>query len=301
MSNLLLSVRKSLNKVIVGTSRIFYGFDKSIQGVKKSKIVNVPNYEKDTNFQIFYPTNFDEKKLPTIFYFHGGGWIEYDKSLYNTLCKRLAKMGNIVVNIDYPLAPKYKMQELLEGCINIINYAENIAKENYNANGDIILAGDSAGAQISALLGGAQSAGKFGELFPNLTLPNVTELLLFYGVYDFETVKKTDFPSIKLMLDAVFTDESNAEYHKYSPINYVTKNFPRCLIASGEVDKLHILQTLEFVKTLDKENVPYQTIYFDKSQIFGLHGFMAFDDFVTNKETREAIGNFLSKNIELSK
>ena len=137
--------------------------------------------------------------------------------------------------------------------------------------------------------------------FQNLTLPNVTELLLFYGVYDFETVEKTDFPSIKLMLDAVFTEESDAEYHKYSPINYVTKNFPRCLIASGEVDKLHILQTLEFVKTLDKENVPYQTIYFDKSQIFGLHGFMAFDDFVTNKETREAIGNFLSKNIELSK
>ena len=191
MSNLVLSVRKALNKIIVGTSRIFYSFDKNISGVKKSRVTNVPNYEKDINFQIFYPTNFAERKLPTLYYFHGGGWIEYDKTIYNTLCKRFAKMGNIVVNVDYPLAPEYKMQELLEGCINIINFAQCITKEQFNADNDIIIGGDSAGAQIAGLFGGLEATGKFGDLFNEYTLPKISSLLLFYGVYDFENVLET--------------------------------------------------------------------------------------------------------------
>ncbi len=296
MSNLVLSVRKTLNKIIVGTSRIFYSFDKNISGVKKSRVTNVPNYEKDINFQIFYPTNFAEKKLPTLYYFHGGGWIEYDKTIYNTLCKRFAKMGNIVVNVDYPLAPKYKMQELLEGCINIINFAQCITKEHFNADNDIIIGGDSAGAQIAGLFGGLEATGKFGDLFNKYTLPKISALLLFYGVYDFENVLETKFPSIELMLDAVFNkDNKKEEYYKYSPINYINKNFPPCFIASGERDKLHKLQTMQFVKKLEEAGAKSKVVYFDKSEIFGLHGFMAFDDFSTNKKVRVAVKEFLSE------
>lgn len=294
MADIVLGLRKSLNKVVVGASRLFYSFDKRINGVIKTQVFSVPNYGKDVNFQMFHPKDYTEKSYPIIFYFHGGGWIEYDKTIYNTLCKRLAKIGNIVVNVDYPLAPKYKMHELLVGCIDIINYATRIAKEKFNASGQLILSGDSAGAQISALLGGMKTSGTIKKTFCGLDIPDVSALLLFYGVYNFETAEKTKFPSIKLMLDAVFNkSDTNEEYYLYSPINYVTANFPKSIIVSGKKDKLHKLQTEEFVKMLEAKGMEFQKLYFEKDNLGGSHGFMAFDDFNTNKQTLKMVEDFL--------
>lgn len=294
MADIVLNLRKSLNKVVVGASRLFYSFDKRINGVIKTKVFGLPNYSKEVNFQIFHPKDYTEKSYSVIFYFHGGGWIEYDKTIYNTLCKRLAKMGNIVVNVDYPLAPKHKMHELLVGCIDIINYATQIAKEKFNASDKLILAGDSAGAQISALIGGLKQSGKFEQVFGEVDIPNISALLLFYGVYNFETVEKTKFPSIKLMLDAVFNkSNTNGEYYLYSPINYVTADFPKSIIVSGKKDKLHKLQTEEFVKVLEEKGVEFQKLFFEKDNLGGSHGFMAFDDFSTNKQTLKMVEDFL--------
>lgn len=295
MADILLSVRKSFNKVVVGASRLFYSFDKRINGVVKSKVFKVPNFDADVNFQIFHPKDYTQKSYPIIVYFHGGGWIEYDKTIYNTLCKRLSKMGNIVVNVDYPLAPKYKMHKLLEGCIDIINFAVDVAKEKFNASDKVILSGDSAGAQISALFGGLQTENKVNLVFEGKTLPKISALLLFYGVYNFETVERTNFPSIKLMLNAVF-NKSNTyeEYSLYSPINYVGNNYPQTFIASGKRDKLHKLQTEEFIQKLQDNGVTFKSIIFKKDNIGGSHGFMAFDDLKTNKDTLEGVQQFLN-------
>ena len=294
MSQFLLTLRKSINKVLVGASKLFYNFDKKIKGVKKSKIYYTDKNTKENNIQVFYPVNYKEEKFPIIFYFHGGGWIEYDKIIYNTLCKRLAKMGNIVINVDYILAPKVKMYDLIGACIKTIEYALGFAQANYNADSKVILAGDSAGAQISALIGGLVSTCKLVELYPNSNLEHIDATLLFYGVYDFSTVEATNFPSIELMLNAVFDNKNKEqEYKTFSPVNYVTSNFPPCFVASGEVDKLHNLQSVEFVNKLEKENAKYQKLFFAKDEKLAMHGFMALDDLKTNKETLKQVKNFL--------
>src|SRR5687767_13067832 len=53
--------------------------------------------------------------LPTLAYFHGGGWVQGDLETHHGLCARLAQRAGIaVVAIDYRLAPEHKFPAAVE-------------------------------------------------------------------------------------------------------------------------------------------------------------------------------------------
>ncbi len=294
-----ISLKKIANKITVGLTRLVWKFDKHISGVKKySKDVKTSR-GAENNFKVIYPINYKEQSLPIIFYFHGGGWVEYDKSIYYTLCKRYAQNGYLVADVDYSLAPLNKMHKIISDCINTVVEGTDYLVKHYNAKHNIILAGDSAGAHISSLIAGLVTSGKIVEVYPEFAGKkiNIYALLLFYGVFNLETVESSNFPGIKTYLKAVMGDDYNNKdvLKKYSPTTYITNKFPPAFIASGEVDKLHKSQSLELYKQLESLECIYENLFFAKSEKFALHGFMAFDDLKTNFITREKSCQFLNK------
>lgn len=90
--------------------------------------------------------------LPVYVYFHGGGWTSGDKASLTKYCASQAEGGMVVVNVNYRTAPRFHMGHVLSDANAALAWVRaNIA--GYGGDPSrIVLGGDSAGGQISALL-----------------------------------------------------------------------------------------------------------------------------------------------------
>lgn len=274
-------------------SMLVYNFHKLVKGIKTKRHIK---YKKNGNIYNYLNVCFQKDKIkekrPCIIYFHGGGWTCYSKSIYSTLCRRLANMGYVVFNANYSLAPKYKIDKILDDAISVIKYVTNNAEKFGGDASQIILAGDSAGAHISAMtaanvFSGNIDASEFKE--------KIKGLLLFYGVYDISAMMHTGFPNIKTYGKATFYGKTKDEEEnfKYSPINFITKDYPPCFIASGEIDKLHKTQSKEFANKLEENNIKTDILFFRKKEKRAMHAYMIFDGLETNRITLDRVEEFL--------
>jgi len=284
-------------------SKLVYNFRKKIPGVKTHK--NIKYKEHGTKFHKF-DIHFEEKNLvqkpdvPIIVYFHGGGWTNYNNKIYTTLTRRLADMGYVVFNANYRLAPKYKLDDIVDDAINAVIKATQLAS-NYGANPNkIILAGDSAGAHIAAML---VALAKNGDERIEKYSKKIKALACFYGVFDLVASLSSGFPNIRTYLKACThakykTKEWYEELKKFSVFNYDTSDFPPCFFASGEIDKLHKDQTLALVEQLLSQGVKCHNVFFDKYEFRALHAFMIIDGLSTNVEVMRELEKFLLENVK---
>lgn len=99
--------------------------------------------------RIYIPN--DSKALPTIVYFHRGGWVFGNINEADPVCRKLANhLGCIVVSVDYRLAPENPFPKPLNDCYDATKWVfENIAKFGGD-NKKITVCGESAGGNLAA-------------------------------------------------------------------------------------------------------------------------------------------------------
>jgi acetyl esterase len=91
---------------------------------------------------------YNDHSLPSavVVYFHGGGWTVGSPIMSDNLCAAIARRtGYMVVSVDYRLAPEHRYPTPL----NDAEAAVRWARASY-PNAKIVLAGDSAGANLAA-------------------------------------------------------------------------------------------------------------------------------------------------------
>lgn len=128
------------------------------------------------------------EKLPVIIYAHGGGWILGGKETHDMLIRTIAnKVNAVVIFPEYSLAPEYQYPTQLEEIYGVIKYINENPEEFNIDNEKMIIAGDSAGANMATVL-----AIKAQE--DNLT-PKIKFQCLFYPVtnLDMDTNSYKDF------------------------------------------------------------------------------------------------------------
>jgi acetyl esterase len=79
----------------------------------------------------------------TVVYLHGGGWVMGNLDSVDAVCRRLAVESNArVVSIDYRLAPEHPFPAALEDSLAAVKALD----------GDLVIAGDSAGGNLAAVV-----------------------------------------------------------------------------------------------------------------------------------------------------
>lgn len=90
---------------------------------------------------------------PLLIYMHGGGFVLGTYTQKHLVTKKISQQAHcIVVSINYALAPEYPYPQGLNDCLAVYDYFSNPENaENYDYE-KVIVAGDSAGATLSAVI-----------------------------------------------------------------------------------------------------------------------------------------------------
>lgn len=103
----------------------------------------------DVKIRIYKSKNLKSiQNVPTLIYFHGGGWTMGSLNATENFCRALANSGKInVVSVDYSLAPETSYNNIINQCAETIGFLIKNSKEIDPSH--ISLGGDGAGANIA--------------------------------------------------------------------------------------------------------------------------------------------------------
>jgi len=108
----------------------------------------VPGPDGDIEIRIYQPET--SGPVPTVAYFHGGGWVIGDLESHDLVCRHLAsESGCVVVATHYRRAPEQPYPAAFEDCHAVTEWlAEH--PDAVGGDGRLAVAGDSAGGNLAA-------------------------------------------------------------------------------------------------------------------------------------------------------
>lgn len=242
--------------------------DKSCESrANKTKDIKFPKLEKESNiqyfvdkqnnrFDLFYPKNNSQKKLPTIINIHGGGYVGGSKEYCELYCKMLANNGYTVLNMEYTRCDGknnnfYKQINDVFQLFHFIEKNENFSKHiDFN---NIFLAGDSAGAHIAGIVSNIQTNDLLKQDFSLCGGPKIKGLIFvspMLGAYKF-----CNFPIRRNFENVVYGKNGRKEPLKEvcHNLDIMSPNFPPCIVfsASNDFIKLHAKMFCKQAKELN--------------------------------------------------
>jgi arylformamidase len=119
------------------------------QEIKKDIPYATPAVERQV-LDIYAPK--DAKKLPVVFWIHGGGWQTGDKSQVKDKPQVFMDHGFVFVSTNYRLLPKVEMQTIFQDVAKSLGWVHKHIAEYGGDPERIFVGGHSAGAQLAALM-----------------------------------------------------------------------------------------------------------------------------------------------------
>ncbi len=203
--------------------------------------MTVPGPAGDIPARGYLPTN-DPSGLPTIVYYHGGGWVIGDLDSHDAVARALCnRAGMSVLSVDYRLAPEAKYPAAAEDAYAAVAWINSMYDQQSGRADRIAVAGDSAGGNLAAVV--AQMARDRGG-------PRIDAQVLIYPVTDFnfetESYKVNgggeyglSEAGMRWFWDLYLNDDAEGAQPYASPIRAEDlSNLPRSLTITAEYDSL---------------------------------------------------------------
>jgi acetyl esterase len=119
----------------------------------------------EIRFRRYRPLGSAAGPLPTLIYYHGGGFVIGNIETHDSTCRRLANKSRCqVISIDYRLAPEHPFPAPIDDGIAAFRHIRDNAAAFEADPKKIAVGGDSAGGAMAAVV--CQSARRAGERMP---------------------------------------------------------------------------------------------------------------------------------------
>jgi acetyl esterase/lipase len=228
-----------------------------------------------TRLDIYYPSTLDgtDATLPTIVWTHGGAFISGSKGEVANYLKILAGKGYTVVSVGYSLAPGAKYPTPIRQLNEALGFLKENGHRHHVDASRLVLAGDSAGAQIAAETANIVSVPSYAEavgIVPAIERERLQGLLLFCGIYDLADVDLAGgfsgfLRTVIWAYSGAREYDPNSEFATMSVAQYVTSAFPRAFISAGNGDPL-LPQSIKLATELSGLAVRVDTLFFPETQ-----------------------------------
>jgi acetyl esterase len=137
-------------EAILALARVADAKDVEIGRVEEGQL---PGPAGPLPFRIYTPLGAPAGPLAGIVYFHGGGFVIGSIEVYEGVCRMLANAsGCRIVSVDYRLAPEHKFPAAIEDGLAAVRWVASHAGKLGIDPGRLAVAGDSAGANITAVV-----------------------------------------------------------------------------------------------------------------------------------------------------
>lgn len=247
------------------------------QGVSSITDQQYRSGDNDARLDVYFPNTADQKgvRLPTVIWTHGGAWISGDKDDTAPYFQLIANEGYSIISLDYSLAPGKTYPTPIYEINDALAYIQQNAERFHVDVNRIVMAGDSAGAQITsqiaAFITNPAYAAKMG-VTPSIKPEQLRGVILYSGIYDMVTFIKLEqlLPSILFRWGAetivwAYTgsqDQDSIKLRQMSTINYITSKYPPVLISGGNDDPLTNNQSKPLSVKLHELGVEEWTLFY---------------------------------------
>ncbi len=210
--------------------------------------------------------------MATVVWIHGGAWLSGSKDGLIPYLRILAERGYTAVGVNYTIAPEATYPTAVNQLNDALAYLVEHAVELRIDPDRIVLAGDSAGAQLASqlavLITNPDYARRLG-ITPALSPARLRATILHCGIYDLDAMADLEgIPAwgFKTALWSYTGDRNwsrTAAGEEMSTVRFVTGDFPETLISGGNADDLTGSQSVPMAARLRAIGVPVTSVFYE--------------------------------------
>jgi len=235
-----------------------------------------------------------EADRPLMLFFHGGGYVKGGLDETDALCRKLAdRSRHVVVSVDYRLAPEHPFPAALDDAFAATLWACTHAAELGAAPGPLVVAGESAGGNLAAVVCVRARSEPRIALRAQVLLQPVVDFTRSFASMSLPA-RQCLVPSDDLAwyYKTYYADEGDFRNPLVSPL-YADdlSDLPRALVIAAEYDTLRD-ENEAYAKRLRAAGVPTEYVCYAGM----VHGFLQMAGIVTEADaaTRQIV-EFLNR------
>ena len=215
---------------------------------------------------IFLPP-LEEKSRPAVLFIHGGGWIEGDRSQLRGYGILLARLGFVCMCNSYRLSNESIWPAQVQDVNCAIRYLRANATDLGLDPNRIGVSGNSAGGHLSLMA----AATNYDQIFEGEGGSNEvsSEIKAVCAIYPPTTIRQLEMlnPLENAFLMLMGKEAKKEDFDKASPLNYVTEDYPPCMLIHGSTDSVvRLKDSTKFYEKLIEFNRPASLHIFSEEE-----------------------------------
>ena len=224
--------------------------------------------------------------LPVVVWVHGGGFLGGSKEELADYFALIASKGYVVIGPRYSLAPEHHYPTPLRQVMQVLAYAQANAERLGLDPARIVLAGDSAGAQLAAQTAALVTTPGYAAqvgVAPTIGPSQLRAVVLACGPYDLALAADAGTSTGRRLVHTMVWAYTGTRHYRDDPAfsswsvtDHVSPAFPPALVTVGNADPLRAHSEL-LVERLQAQGLRPETVFWPAEHTPALNHEYQFD------------------------